>query len=305
MRILKNINEYSSLKERKSVIAIGNFDGVHLGHKAVINELRKISNNENLTSCVLTFEPHPKKVLFDKEFRILQDTNEKSLILTKFNIDTLIIHPFTKNFSEYSPEKFVSEIVKNQFHAAFVVVGNDFSFGANHKGNIQALTEILREHDIKTVIVQPVIIDGMEIHSTVIREFISKGQIKEANKYLAEPYSLYCEVVRGEGRGSQIGFPTLNMFEHSKVIPAKGAYVSKTILSGKMYDSVTNIGVNPTFEGKELKIETHILDFNADVYGQYAKIIFIDKLRDEKRFKSIEELVVQIKQDVAARKKYG
>ena len=283
-------------------MSIGNFDGVHRGHQEVIRTLSQVAKKNSLKSAILTFEPHPKRVLFNPDFRTLQDIEEKCSIISLLKIDILISHPFTKDFSKLSPREFTVGILKQRLNVSHVVVGSDFCCGNNLSGRVTEIKEIFKENHIEIIIVPPYVYENKEVHTSFIRDLIQNGQVAEANKFLFSPYSLSGQVVHGKCRGTELGFPTINIYNDKKVIPAKGVYATRVLFNGAYYDSVTNIGICPTFGKEKLKIETHLLDFNQNIYSKYVQLVFFKRLRNEQKFESKESLIEEIKRDIKARK---
>jgi riboflavin kinase/FMN adenylyltransferase len=305
MKVFRHIEDYG-ISQSKSpiVLTIGNYDGVHLGHQEVIKETIRQGKLNKLNTCVLTFDPHPKKVLFNRDFRVIQELEEKCNILALMKIDILINHQFDKAFATLTSDEFVTEVLKKKLNAKHVVIGEDFSCGADSTGNVDDLKITFKNHGITLTVIPPHVHNRREVHSTMIRDMIQDGRIELANEFLFSTYCLSGQVKHGRQKGREIGFPTINFSDVEKVIPSKGVYFTRALVDGKYYDSVSNIGTCPTFVGAEVGIETHILDFNDDVYGKHISVYFYKKHREEKTFGDISDLAEQIEKDVEARRAY-
>jgi len=305
MKVYRRIENFDLRDSELPVaLSIGNFDGVHSGHQEVIRILSRGGKKNNFKTCILTFEPHPKKILFNPEFRVLHDFEEKCSALSLLDIDILIAQPFDRYFSRLSVEDFVQSMLRHRINTKHVVVGKDFSCGADKSGNAEDLKEILKKYNIGLTVVPPFFQENVEVHSNMIRVLIQNGQIEEANRYLFSTYSLSGKVVHGKCRGAELGYPTINFYNEAKVIPARGVYITRSLVDGVYYNSITNIGNCPTFGSGNLRIETHILNFDADLYGKYVQLFFYDKIRNEQKFPSREALSEQIRKDIEIRKSF-
>ena len=278
--------------------AIGNFDGVHLGHKEIINLLRKISSKKSSKSCVITFEPHPQKVLSRKDLVLIIQFEEKITLLEQLGVDVIVCLKFTRELSKLSAEDFVKEILVKILRIKDIVVGPDFMFGNDRSGNSELLASLGEIYGYNTKVLQPKIIDDEVISSSLIRRYISDGDIQGANKLLGYRYFVRGVITEGEKRGRQIGFPTTNIRTSQELLPKPGVYATFALVEGKCFQSITNIGYRPTFGDNKLVIETHIFDFSKDVYGINIKVEFVERLRDEKKFDHVDDLVSQITQDI-------
>ncbi len=300
-----------------TALTIGNFDGVHRGHAQLVkglSEWRKSLEENSPSRCLaLTFEPHPRNILCpDMPVSRLCDPNEKSQRLKQLGVDDVIIWKFDRDYSETSASEFFSQL-QSQFNPSLITVGFNFHFGKNREGKPEKLLEWGREKGIDVQIVRPIEGDGELISSSRIRQLLEEGNIATANRLLGRDYSLSNRVVQGDRRGHLLGFPTANLeiprvHGSSQCTPKPGVYITSTTLeNGEVHPSVTNIGVKPTVssEGKRL-IESHILNFSGDLYGKWLTVEFRDRLRDERRFGSIDELKEQIQEDSQiARKRLG
>ncbi len=283
----------------ETVIAIGSFDGIHLGHRALFEEAKSLSIILNAEPLIVTFDPHPRSVLFpEANFKLLTTLEEKFYLLSELGVKNIALIPFTRSLSELSADLFVQEYIVDNLRAKGVVVGFNFRFGKGRQGDVEYLKELSKKYNFTFKAVPPVILDGIVISSSVIRSLIEKAQIETANKLLGRPYFLIGKVVKGRGRGKHLGYPTANIEVSSlKLLPPAGVYAVWVLINGKRFKGALNIGKRPTFEEKEISIEVHIFNFDKDIYGETLKIEFIKHIREEKKFSSIEELKAQIEKD--------
>ena len=298
MVTVQSISNYD--KKHATAITIGTFDGVHIGHRKILERLINDAKKTNLRSTVLTFFPHPRMVLQkDTEIRLLNTIQEKIKILEHIGLDYLIIHPFTLEFSRISSTEFVRDILVNELKAKKIIIGYDHRFGRNRNANIQDLFAFGNTFNFEVEEIAAQEIDDVSVSSTKIRNALIDGDIKTANEYLGYNYMLTGDVKKGKGLGRQLSFPTANLFiaEKYKLIPKNGVYVVKSILNGKLFYGMMNIGFNPTVAGSTKSIEIHFFDFNSDLYGQNIQVDIIDRIRDEHKFKSLEELKTQLLKD--------
>ena len=287
MKIIRNTN----LEQLPCVVTIGNFDGVHLGHQALLTEVKKRAHDLKLESAVITFEPNPKDYFSqNKPQTRISSLREKIELFNEIKIDRVHIIKFNQEFSKVTANEFISILIK-KLKVREIVVGEDFCFGRGRKGSIKQLSESSMELNIKNKI----LMDGKRISSTLIRNLLANDKLDEANKYIGRPYSISGKVVHGEKRGRKIGFPTANIHMRHNRPPLKGVFAVKF----QNHFGVANLGIRPSIKGeKKLQLEVHLLNFSSDLYGQHVSVIFLKKLRDEKKFKSLDELKEQIKLDV-------
>ena len=298
MKIIRSITAFNS--SEKTIVTIGTFDGIHIGHQKILKDLIKTAKKEGKKSVLLTFFPHPRMVLQkDNKILLLNTIEEKSGLLEKMGLDYLIIHPFSKEFSRLTALDFVRDILVNKLNTSRLIIGYDHHFGKNREGNIHQLKEYSLLYDFKVEEIPAQDIDDISVSSTKIRTALKDGNLKTANNYLGYHYMLNGTVVSGKKLGGTIGFPTANLEikEPYKLIPKTGVYIIKTHINTVLYTGIMNIGFNPTVLGKHQTIEAHLFDFNEDLYGKEIMIEFIYFLREEHKFKSIEELVVQLNID--------
>jgi riboflavin kinase / FMN adenylyltransferase len=290
---IKNLN--------RSVVTVGSFDGLHLGHLKIINKVLDLSKQTNGNSFVITFEPHPRIVLSQNyDMKILTSLDEKKKILERAGIENLMVINFTKEFSQFTSDEFIKKIIVEKIGALHMIIGHDHKFGRDRLGNEQKLIDVGKSNNFDVTAVAPEMLDGEIISSTKIRTALSEGDIEKVNLMLGRKYSLTGKIVIGAQRGRLLGFPTANtkLFEEKKAVPMNGVYVVECWLENEKHFGIMNIGYRPTFENKhELVLETHILNFNRDIYGQTLRIEFLKRLRDEKKFESKESLIHQIELD--------
>ncbi len=306
MKIYHSYKEFKSTR-KASAVTIGTFDGMHLGHKKILGQLVNCSKKNKLSSVVFTMFPHPRLVLQkDDTLKLLNTIDERINLLESCGIDVLIIEPFSKEFSKLNALDFVRKILVNYLHTKLLVVGYDHRFGKNREGDFNQLQELstLYNYELKKISKQD--IDDVAISSTKIRNAINFGDIQTANTYLGYPYFLTGKVVKGQGVGKTLDFPTVNLHikETYKLIPKRGVYVVKTKIKNKIIFGIMNIGFRPTLKGNNQTIETYLLDFNDNLYDKNLKIELLLRLRDEMKFNSIKLLKDQIKKDEISARKY-
>lgn len=291
----------------KSVLTIGSYDGIHTGHQKIINTLKVYSNRYNLKSVVIFFKFPPKLILTNRlKDNVLTMPDEKREILEKFNIDILSEIEFNDKIHKLSAEVFFEKYIYSKYKPCVIVVGKDFSIGKNREGNLLWLKRKAQELKIELVIMDFVKYTEHKISSSLIRTMLHSDDVETANKCLGREYSVEGFVVRGAQLGRKIGFPTANLqIPEEKLLP-KGIYITKTIVDNKTYMSVASIGKRPTLKtmNSALIPEVHILNFNKDIYGKKIKVLFYKKIRNEKKFNSLNDLINEIKTDIEKTKKY-
>ena len=300
MQIIYDNDESFNLS--KSVVTIGTFDGIHIGHSAILDELYYYSKEKKSNSVLITFNPHPRTVI-NKNYniKILTTFEEKIDILHNYKIDYLYVINFTKEFSKTTYKEFINKTIINKLRATYIVVGYDHKFGKDRDGDISKLMEIANQNSIGISVIGSKDIGGEIVSSTKIRNAINSGNIELANKMLGRNYSLSGIVVEGTKRGRTLGFPTANISidDSNKMVPQNGVYFAEVTFNNKNYFGVLNIGLRPTFNNaKEPITEVHILDFNESIYGRKLTIRFFNRLRNEIKFESKEKLEKQIKEDI-------
>ncbi|NTW04660.1 MAG: bifunctional riboflavin kinase/FAD synthetase [Peptococcaceae bacterium] len=283
------------------VVALGNFDGVHVGHQRLISSLVTEAKNINGTSVVFTFQPHPLQVLLGEAPMILISQQTKEDIFREMGVDVLLLIPFTEKFAHLSPEKFIEKILVDGLDVKSIFVGYNYTFGRNGSGTAKTLENEGSRYGFKVNIIQPVAVTDIPVSSTLIRNLLNKGEVDEAARYLGGNFFIEGQVREGEKRGRQLGFPTANiMIREGFMAPANGIYAVKVQSDGEIYSGVANLGIKPTFCQKKTTpiLEVHLLDFKGDLYGKTIKVYFIKKIREEKKFSSVDKLIVEIKSDV-------
>lgn len=298
MKIFHSINEFHS--DKKTILTLGTFDGVHIGHAAILRKLTQNTNNGEFESTVLTFFPHPRMVLQGKfDLKLLNTINEKIELLEKIGIENLIIHPFDESFAQLSAEEFVKTVLVDQLHIQKIIIGYDHRFGKNRTADINDLISFGTQYGFEVEQISAKEIDAISISSTKIRNALELGDIDLANQYLGYSYFLSGTVVKGKQLGRTIGFPTANikLDEDYKLVPKNGVYIVCAKIDGKLVNGMMNIGFNPTVEGKNKTIEVHLFDFNSDLYNHKIKISIIHPIRSEQKFESVAVLKQQLIKD--------
>lgn len=297
MKII-NISNHKKVNFNTGV-ALGNFDGIHLGHQKLINIMINRSREMGLKSSLLLFEQHTKVTTDNNQPKIITTNEKKFKIAEELGIDIVYNMKFDKDVMILSPEEFVKNIIVDKMNSKLLVIGFDYKFGHKALGNSETLLKLGKKYDIEVKVIEAIQSDEEIIGSTEIRKLILEGNITKANKFLGRPYSILGKVIPGKSRGKTLGFPTANIeVDLIHVIPKNGVYKTNTIFNGKSYLSATNIGYNPTFEDGILKIETHILDFDKTIYDENIEIEFIDFLRDDIKFSNKEDLIKQMNMDI-------
>jgi len=304
--IYNSINGDNKIKNAAGV-GLGNFDGLHIGHMTLINTLINECKFFGLDSVVYTFKKHPENILRKKLFTPLITTvNKKIQLLSETSLSYLYFDEFNETFSRMKPEKFVKDILVDRLNIRLAVAGFDYRFGYKGSGDVELLKELGEKYNYRVIIIPPVKIDNEVVSSTLIRSNIAKGNMDKVFKLLGRHYSISGKVQNGRRIGNTLGFPTANIQPESYLtIPQKGVYITKTLIDGILYEGITNVGSNPTISEQDfISIETHIFDFDEDIYGKDIEVFFISKVRNEKKFKSKDELVQQVKKDIQAAKNF-
>jgi riboflavin kinase/FMN adenylyltransferase len=299
MEIYRDLQEIKN-PFAKAFVTIGNFDGVHLGHQMLFSEVVGKAYTQHGQSVAVTFDPHPLKVLRPDGIRLISTTEQKINLIAMAGVEHLLILPFTRELAATTALDFVRKILVDTIGVRELVVGYDYAFGKGREGNIDFLKKSGRELGFGVTVVEAHYENGMLVSSTKIRELVTEGRMQDARRLLGRYYQIHGEVQRGRQRGGrQLGFPTANLkLSEEDLCPKRGVYVTQVIYGGKVYGGVSNIGYNPTFGENKLVAETHIFDFNSDIYGHPIKINLLRYLRGEKKFNRIEELIAQIKLDI-------
>lgn len=286
---------------RETAVTFGVFDGVHIGHQAVIRTLVQRAAEDNLMRVLVGFYPHPLAFLApDRCPRLLTTLSKRLDILQQFRIDETVMLNFGAEIAAMSPERFVERVLLEKCQAKHVVVGYACQFGKDRAGNAEHLVALSKVYGFDVSIVPPTRVGDAPVHSTRIREVLAHGDLHQAAALLGRPYSVTGTVVHGDGRGREIGFPTANLETDNHVYPPNGVYAIRGKLEGRRLDGVLNIGMRPTFDSTRFQVEAHFFDFNETIYGEPVEIFFVEKIRDEQKFANPEILIQQIRRDVAA-----
>ena len=298
LKIFHSINDFSSTK--KTIITLGTFDGVHIGHKKILERVIQNTENEKYESLVLTFFPHPRMVLQeDCDIELLNTIDEKIDLLEEIGLQNLVIHPFDEMFSRLTAEEFVKTVLVDQFNIHKIIIGHDHRFGRNRTANIDDLIAYGEQYKFEVEQISVQEINEISVSSTKIRQALVDGNMALANDYLGYEYFLTGNVVKGKQLGRTIDFPTANIEikENYKLIPKNGVYIVKSIIEEKVVFGMMNIGFNPTVNGENRSIEVHYFDFNADLYHQKVRVSILKRIRSEQKFSSVGHLKTQLETD--------
>ncbi|MCZ6681117.1 MAG: bifunctional riboflavin kinase/FAD synthetase [Candidatus Poribacteria bacterium] len=299
MQIFYNLEDLSTLRQ-ELIVTVGVFDGLHIGHQAVLRQVLTQAEALKLPGLVLAFHPSPLAFLAPERCPpALTSLSQKIEILQQLGVDIVVFARFDGMLQQMSPDTFVQQVLLQRLHAKQVVVGYDWHFGKGRSGTAEILKQLGERHQLGVTIVGPTQLHGIPVHSTRIREAIGNGDLNLAAQLLGRRYAITGEVVKGEGRGHKIGFPTANINAGEQMLPPNGVYAIRAKLEGQMFDGVLNMGTRPTFDGVKFQIESHLFDFSGLAYGKEIETFFIERIRDEQAFPNPEALVNQIKQDVA------
>ena len=304
MKVYSTIN-YSA--KSPCVVALGCFDGVHLGHSEVIKKARSIADERGCLCAVWTFDEPPKNYFLKRAVPMITDKKQKTRLISALGVDKFISVPFTKETANISAEDFFEEILKKRLKAVHIVCGFNYSFGKEGKGNADTLKTLCEQNGIGLTVLSPISVSGITVSSSSIRDALTAGETETATALLGRPYSLKTVVISGQHLARKLGFPTVNQeFSSRMLIPRYGVYVSRVTVEGKRkkYYGITNVGIRPTVGGTSLFAETNIFDFSDDLYGRYVKVEFLHFIREERKFAGIEALTEQVNKDIAEAKKY-
>ncbi len=300
---MKVIEDVTKTEERFPyvVLTVGSFDGVHLGHQRVLEELALRARNAGGTAAVMTLRPHPREFFAPEHAPNLLTSDRKKLeLIERTGADVVFILPFTREVAHLEPRAYVESIIHQRCHAREIVVGHDFRFGKDAQGDYAFLQKMGRKLGFSVFQVPPLTVDGERASSTVIRERLFEGDLDEAERFLGRKYSIVGEVVAGRGIGATLGFPTANIRPHHTAIPAQGVYAAEVIIEGERYPAAVNIGIAPTIRHEDTVIEAFVIGFEGNIRGREIEVIFHNRLRPEKKFSSHEELIAAIRHDVEA-----
>ena len=303
MKIYRDLNNF---RAKRPVLTTGTFDGVHLGHKQVLEQLKAIARREEGETVVFTFYPHPRQVLHPEEhnLRLLTTLEEKISLLEQSGIDHLIVYPFTREFSRLSYSEFVKSILVDRIRTHYLVVGYDHKFGKDREGGFEFLQQCAEQHQFNIEKLDALTLNDIHISSTKIRNALQEGNISQANHYLGYPFTLHGQVVEGQQLGRRIQFPTANIeaSDPNKIIPGYGVYAVQAEVGGQYYQGMLNIGTRPTVNNNadHRSIEVHILNFEGNLYGEVIGLVFEEKIREEQKFNSLDSLKAQLELDKKA-----
>jgi riboflavin kinase/FMN adenylyltransferase len=286
-----------------SIIAIGNFDGVHTGHQKILQCLSKKAKELGLPSLILTFSPHPEKVLGKKRTRMIQTLEQRLKEIKKFEVQAVLVVPFDDKFSSLSSQEFIQKIVVEALKAKAVVIGENFRFGKNRRGDISLLKRLASKFNLQVYPIPQLTRQGRPVSSSLIRKLLEQGKIKRAKTLLGRPYEIEGKVIKGKSRGKAIGFPTANIETKNEIVPS-GIFITTTEVDREKFPSLTNVGNCPTFGQQGTNIESYIINFDRNLYGKTIKISFIKKIREEIKFKTQDSLSEQIMKDLKTAKRY-
>lgn len=298
MILYKDISELKH--EVNTVLTTGTFDGIHLGHQEIIKKVVDISHNESLRNLIITFHPHPRKVINpESSIKLLTIPQEQSKILESLGVENHLIINFTKSFSETTSYQFIKDYIVEKIGVKKIVIGYDHHFGKSRQGNIEFLKSISKEFSFEVIEIPPFEFDSMVVSSSLIRNELQNGNIKIVNKMLGRNYSLCGEIISGDGRGRKLGYPTANIkIDEDKALPKLGIYAVFVFIDEVRYNGLLSIGKRPTFYNNgKIVSEVYIYNFDADIYGKFVKVELIEKIREEEKFNSVEELVNQMNLD--------
>ncbi|MCT4581383.1 MAG: bifunctional riboflavin kinase/FAD synthetase [Flavobacteriales bacterium] len=305
MKVYRNLDDFIGVK--KPIVTVGTFDGVHIGHQKIITRLEEIAKQKGGESVLLTFFPHPRMVIFpeNNNLKLINTLDEKIKLLESFGLDHLIILPFDKSFSRITPTEYIRDFLVSSIKVNTLVIGYDHRFGRNRQGSLELLNELAPVYGFEVEEISAQEIDEIKVSSTKIRNAILDGAIDIASDYLKHPFSIKGTVIKGNQIGRTLGYPTANISvaEQYKIIPKNGVYAIQGIIDGTVYDGMLNIGNRPTVtKDTNETIEAYFFELNKDIYDKEIEILFIKKLRDEKKHASIEDLKLQLEKDEAATK---
>ena len=292
MKIYNSIEEF--IPKFKVALTLGTFDGVHIGHQSIIEKLNEVAEKINGESVLMTFYPHPRHVLRpnNQKLKLLSTIEERSEMLKEYGLKHFIIQEFTKNFSQLRPDNFVKEILVDKLCVKRLIIGYDHHFGRNREGNYEKLLKLSKLYSYEVEKINPLKYMGSTVSSTIIRKKIYENKFEEVRKFLGRYFSFSGKIIEGKKMGKKIGYPTANISIENvnKLMPNDGVYAVYIKVNSKDFMGMMNIGYNPTFNSSERSVEVHILDFNKDIYGLDVKVSIVEKIREEKKFLSVEDL---------------
>jgi riboflavin kinase / FMN adenylyltransferase len=290
---------------RRAVLSVGNFDGLHLGHQRILRQVIERAQAQQSIASVITFDPHPLKVLRPGQAPPLVETIDQRMErFDAMGLEAALVLRFDRALAALSPEEFVRGVLVEELKTAAVLVGQNFRFGHRQEGNVETLTELGRRLGFSVQIVEPVAIDGEFVSSSAVRNAVTEGRVAHAARLLGRPFALTGEIIRGAGRGATVVFPTLNLAPEQELLPKAGVYATETCVEGRLYRSATNVGFRPTFDGTLLGVESHLFDFSREITEGRLEVRFWERLRDERKFSGPAELRSQIAADLAQTREF-
>ncbi len=302
MELFHGFDQFSSYS-RPSAVAIGNFDGIHLGHQKILKFLDEKAKEHGLLSLVLTFSPHPEKVLGENRISTIQTLDQRIREIGRFNIQAVLVIPFDKKFSSLSGRDFIQKIISETLKAEVVIVGENFRFGKNREGDTSLLRRLSSQFHFQVHSIPSVILNGETVSSSLVRQFLQEGRVEKVRALLGRNYEIEGTVIKGHSRGKSLGFPTANIRTENEIIP-QGVFITQTRIGSQTFPSMTNVGSQPTFKQKGMHIESYIIDFEKELYGEPIALGFLKKIRDEIKFRASAELIRQLEKDLAATKDF-
>ena len=305
MKVIRGLHNLANFNQA-CVATIGNMDGVHLGHQAVLGQLAEKASVLNLPTVVILFEPQPQEFFAkDKAPARLYRFREKLEALRRYSVDYVLCLPFDARFASIRADAFIRDVLVEGLGVRYLVIGDDFRFGYQREGDFSTLQQAGKAFDFQVAKMHSYTVDGVRVSSTAIRQALAEGDMETAEKYIGRPFRMSGRVVRGDARGRQIGFPTANLLLHRNVTPVQGVFAVEVFgLEGEPVPGVANVGTRPTVDGTKALLEVHLLDFDQTIYGKHVQVNFLNKIRSEQKFASLEELVAQIKCDVEVAKTF-
>ncbi|MBC7361108.1 MAG: bifunctional riboflavin kinase/FAD synthetase [Candidatus Aminicenantes bacterium] len=303
MRIFYRLTPHIKSITKNSVLAIGIFDGLHLGHQKILKTVVAKAKKENLPAGVMSFYPHPDRILNHQRIKLIQTLEQRLEFFRKFGLDYCLILSLDSEMASLSGEDFVRLILKDTLQIKQVVVGENFRFGHRRHCGVHELKSYGKKYGFKVRALKPIKKDGHLVSSSLLRRLLEAGRVEEVWKLLGRPYQIQGQVVKGEGVGQKLGFPTANLKTENEILPP-GVYISKVAYRNEVFPSVTNIGFRPTFGGEKLLVEAHLLDFSGRLYGKKLSLFLLKKIRPEKKFSSVEKLKEQIGKDIQLAREY-
>lgn len=304
MEIISNTSDFYLKKE--TAVALGKFDGVHIGHRRLLSEILE-QKKHGLLACVFTFEPAPAVLFGKSDGKELTTREEKRLLFERMGVDILIEFPLTKESAAMEPEVFARQVLKEQMNVQFIAAGTDLSFGAGGRGNAALLNALAEELDFKVKVIEKVCIEDREVSSTYIRTLLERGDLRQVERFLGMPYMIVGNVMHGNRIGRTLGFPTVNQIpEENKLLPPFGVYYSRVLWRGKEYRAISNVGCKPTVTDEHVcGVESYLYDFDEEIYGENIEVYLYEFKRPERQFKGLEELHRQLLEDIEAGEHYG